>query len=154
MLENEERERKQREALEQLQHEHYKDSKLDEETKSDLSMRITLVMENNEEVYSPNFTVDRLAELAQMKRKQASQVISEVFGCNFNTLLNSYRMKEACKRMNDLEHYGNLTLAAIANSVGIKSSDNFRVIFKKMVGLSPSEYLRIAKAKAKEQTKA
>ena len=44
--------------------------------------------------------------------------------------------------MNDREHYGHLTIEGIAASVGIKSRTNFSNNFKKITGLSPSEYQR------------
>lgn len=73
-------------------------------------------MENNDEIFS-GFNVERLASLVGSRYRYVSQVIHERFGCNFNTFLNEYRIKEACKRMNDTEHYGNLTIEAISSGV-------------------------------------
>lgn len=102
-------------------------------------------MENNEEIFQPGFSIERLASLVSSKYRYVSQVIHERFDCNFNTFLNEYRIKEACKRMNDTEHYGNLTIEAISSGVGFKSRTSFVTSFKRFTGLTPSEYQAQAK---------
>lgn len=120
----------------------YDKNPMDEEQRQDLMYRVYLVMEKSEEVYQEGFTLERLAELVESKSTYVSYVINEKSHCNFNALLNEYRIKEACRRMNDREHYGHLTIEGIAASVGIKSRTNFSNNFKKVTGLSPSEYQR------------
>ena len=79
-------------------------------------------------------------------RKKVSQVINEKAGCNFNNLINEYRIKEACRRMNDTEQYGKYTIEAISTSVGFKSRSTFLLQFKRVTGLTPSEYQRAQKS--------
>ena len=122
----------------------YEKNPMDEEGRQDLMHRVFLIMEKSEEVFRPNFTLDRLAELVDANPTYVSYVINEKRQCNFNVLLNEYRIKEACRRLNDREHYGHLTIEGIAASVGIKSRTNFATNFKKFTGLTPSEYQRIA----------
>jgi AraC-like DNA-binding protein len=55
--------------------------------------------------------------------------------------LGKYRIQEACRRMNDHERYGHLTIEAIGHSVGYKSNSSFIAAFKRYTGLKPSEYL-------------
>lgn len=102
-------------------------------------------METNDEIYQPGFSIERLATIVGSKYKYVSQVIHEHFNCNFNTFLNEYRIKEACKRMNDTEQYGNLTIEAISSGVGFKSRTSFVTSFKRFTGLTPSEYQSQAK---------
>ena len=54
-------------------------------------------------------------------------------------------IKEACKRMGDIEHYGNYTIEAISESVGFKSRSTFVTSFKRITGLTPSQYQRLAR---------
>jgi YesN/AraC family two-component response regulator len=124
--------------------EKYKGSNLDETMKSELLNRIQNVMETDDEIYSVDFSIDRLAALVDSNQKYVSQVINEKYNCNFNNLLNKYRIKEACKRMN--ESGDNLTIEAISYSVGFKSRSTFVISFKRVTGLTPSEYLRLAKS--------
>ena len=122
----------------------YKGSHLSDEDKQQLFTRVQEVMETCEDIYSPDFSLERLAMLSGSKSKYVSQVINEHYGQNFNTFLNSYRIKEACKRMGDLEHYGNYTIEAISESVGFKSRSTFVTSFKRITGLTPSQYQRMA----------
>ena len=122
----------------------YKSSHLSDEDKRQLLERIQEVMESSEEVFMPDFSLERLAMLSGSKYKYVSQVINEYFQQNFNTFLNSYRIKEACKRMGDIEKYGNYTIEAISESVGFKSRSTFVSSFKRMTGLTPSQYQRLA----------
>ena len=122
----------------------YKSSHLSEDDKQQLLSRILEVMDNNDEIYSPDFSLERLAMLSGSKYKYVSQVINEFYQQNFNNFLNSYRIKEACKRMGDMEHYGNYTIEAISESVGFKSRSTFVTSFKRITGLTPSQYQRMA----------
>lgn len=122
----------------------YKNSTLSSDDKQQLVERIADVMDNCAEIFSPEFSVERLAQLADSKYKYVSQVIHEEYDANFNTFLNDYRIKEACKRINDEEHYGRLTMEAISLSVGFKSRSSFATAFKRVTGLTPSQYQKLA----------
>ncbi len=123
----------------------YKSSHLSDADKQQLLARILEVMDNNDEIFSPDFSLERLAMLSGSKYKYVSQVINEHYQQNFNNFLNSYRIKEACKRMGDIEHYGNYTIEAISESVGFKSRSTFVSSFKRITGLTPSQYQRMAR---------
>jgi len=123
----------------------YKSSHLSDEDKEQLLQRIIEVMDTHDEIFSPDFSLERLAMLSGSKYKYVSQVINEYYEQNFNNFLNSYRIKEACKRMNDLENYGNFTIEAISESVGFKSRSTFVASFKRITGLTPSQYQRMAR---------
>lgn len=129
----------------------YKTSPIDDDLKRQLAGKIVAVLENTGEICSLDFSADRMAELTETKYNYVSQVINEQFGCNFTALLNKYRVQEACRRFNDIQ-YQNLTIEAIANSVGFRSSNAFRTSFRKVTGLSPSEYQRIAREKRIEKS--
>lgn len=107
--------------------------------------RVLSIMENNESIFQPDFTAESLASLVGEKQRNVSQVLKKKTGKDFYSLLREYRIKEACKRFHDREHYGNLTIEAVAYSVGFKSRPNFVSAFKAIVGLKPSEYLKMLK---------
>lgn len=124
----------------------YQHTQLDEDTRAELIERINQVLESSSEVFSDMFSLDRLSELVDAKHSNyVSQVINEHFGCNFNAVINDRRIKEACRRMNDVEHYGNQTIKAIAQSVGFNSHSNFVNTFRKFTGLTPSAYLKLTR---------
>jgi AraC-like DNA-binding protein len=145
-------EMQQREDEQRLKYsEKYRGSKLADEDKAQITERIQNVMENTDEICSEDFSLARLTTLADSNYKHVSQVINEVYKKNFNTLLNEYRIKEVCRRLNDFSNYGNLTIEAVGMSVGFRSRSNFESTFKQNIGMSPSEYRKIAKESASEQ---
>ena len=113
-----------------------------DDDKQQLLKRIENVIETSDEIYSPDFSVERLAVLTDSKYKYVSQVINEYYDQNFNNFINQYRIKEACKRIDNHGQYANMTIEAIANSVGFRSRSAFFTSFKRITGLTPSEYLR------------
>jgi len=123
----------------------YQKNNMNEDSKAMLLERIIGVMETSKEIFTDNFSLDRLAEMTGANANLVSRVINELRGCNFNALLSEYRIKEACRRMNDVEHYGNQTVEAIAASVGFRSRSHFSTNFKRQTGLTPSAYQRLAK---------
>lgn len=128
----------------------YKNNNISEEEKKKLLDKILNVMEDVDEICSESFSLSRLAELTGSKNNYVSLVINENYGCNFNNFLNKFRIKEACRRLTDDEHYGNYTIDTISNSLGFKSRTTLATSFKKIVGLTPSQYRAIAKEKEKE----
>lgn len=122
---------------------------MDAEQMTDLKARIDEVLANTSEICSVDFSLNRLAELVGQKYWNMSAIIKMIYSKNFNTLLNEYRFKEACRRMNDVAKYGNYTIEAISASVGFKSRSNFVLTFKNMTGLTPSAYQKLAKQEKK-----
>lgn len=125
--------------------EKYQGSKLESDYINELLDKILSVMEDVEEISSPAFSMKRLVELASSNYTYVSQVINDKCGCNFSQLLNKYRIKEVCRRLSDEDNYGQYTTEAIAESVGFKSRSAFANSFKKVTGLTPSQYKKIVK---------
>lgn len=107
--------------------------------------RILAIMDETDEKFSPDFSLDRLAELVGISPRALSAVLNDSLGKSFRDLLNQYRVREACKRLSDVDHYGGLTIEAISQSVGYRSRTSLVTAFKKETGLTPSDYQRIAK---------
>lgn len=123
----------------------YKSSPMDDPAKGELLQRLYDIMENNTQIYDEGFTLDQLASLVGSNPNYVSQVINEKKCCNFNTFVNEYRIKEACRRLTDTEQYGGLTIEAIGQSLGFKSRTNFTAIFKRFTGMTPTAYQRMAR---------
>lgn len=118
----------------------YERSNLDEDTRNQLMLKIITVMDNSEAIYSNDFSLQQLASLVGSNNKYVSQAINETMHINFSALLSQYRIKEACRRLDDTQTYGNQTIEAIAESVGFKSRSNFVTAFKRLTGITPSEF--------------
>ena len=110
---------------------------------SDLMEKITALMESSQEIFSADFSRQRLADLVGSNSKYVSRAISACKRGNFYVLLNEYRIKEACRRLMDAKGYGSFSIEGIANSVGFKSRSNFNTVFKDIVGLTPSAFQKM-----------
>lgn len=122
----------------------YQTSNLTEPQRQALAEAIQNVMENTLAFCDCDFSLDTLAELVGSNRNYVSQVINDTFGKSFNNYINPYRIHLACARFADTEHYGNLTMKAVAESVGFKSHTSFVNIFRNITGLTPSLYQKMA----------
>lgn len=123
----------------------YQTSKLNDEQKQSLLLSIQEVMEQTLAFCEEDFSLERLAELVHSNYKYVSQVINENCGKNFSDFINEYRIQEARVRLMDAEHYGNYTIQAIAESVGYKSQSTFIRAFRKITGIPPSIYQKMAR---------
>lgn len=121
---------------------------VNEEQRELLLGKIMNVMKDTGVFCDYSFNIDQLAMLTESNSKYVSQVINDVYKKNFRSFLNDYRIKEAIKRLTDEKNYGNLTIKAIAESVGYKSQANFINVFTKATGIKPSLYQKIYKEKA------
>ncbi|MGI6222706.1 MAG: helix-turn-helix domain-containing protein [Prevotella sp.] len=110
-----------------------------------LLAKINDVLNDGTSISDPDFSLQKLADAVGSNTKYVSQVINEYFNMNFKTLLNEYRLREATRRLSDEEHYGNMTIQAIYEDVGYKNAVSFIRAFKRMYGMTPSEYQKKAK---------
>lgn len=117
-----------------------------------IAQHVSDILESTPLIYDPAFNLDRLAFLAETPRPTVSLAINKILGKSFLTLLGELRVQQACARLADNEAGKKLTLEAIASECGFKSRTNFISVFKKHVGLTPSEYRRIALRKAEEMS--
>lgn len=118
---------------------------MDESVRQSLLEKINNVLDDVSEISKNEFSIGRLSKLVSSNSHYVSQVINETYGKNFSTVLGEARVRQACKRLGDIEAYGNLTIEAIAGELGFKSRSNFVTVFKKITGLTPSEYKKISR---------
>ena len=119
---------------------------MDEESTEELWQNIIHVMEFSPEIYDENFSEPRLAELIGAKYNYVSQAINQQKDWTFSSLVTHYRIREACRRMNDTANFGNYTVEGIGQSVGYSSRSHFVKLFKKHTGLTPSDYMKQCRA--------
>ncbi|MDE5876601.1 MAG: AraC family transcriptional regulator [Muribaculaceae bacterium] len=110
-----------------------------------LFCKVDELLRHDEAVFDEDFSAVALAAKLHERQSNVSNAIQLHTGGSFNTLLAEVRVKEACRRILDKENYGNYTVEAIAFSVGYKSRSHFTSVFKKITGMSPSDYMRQAR---------
>jgi len=129
----------------------YSNSNLDIEAKDQLLRRIKEVMNTPSVICEQGFSVSQLAQLVDSNTTYVSQVINQMYGHSFNVLLGNQRIIEACRRIRDEQQHKNLTIEAISQSVGFKSRVTFVNAFKRVVGLTPSDYIKMAQSQEQEK---
>ena len=86
--------------------------------------------------YSYNITVEDIANYVGLSRSHLFRSFEAILGQSPKEFLTEFRMKQACYL---LEH-SDLSITAIANSVGFDNSLYFSKSFHKLKGLSPKEF--------------
>ncbi len=88
------------------------------------------------EHYDENLTAQQVADVAGITAGYLSTLFTQHLGCGFVEYLNEIRIEYACTylQQNFLKNY------EIAYRVGFKDEKYFSRVFKKVKGMSPSEY--------------
>lgn len=118
----------------------YKSSNLSNERKDTIYSQINAVIEDLHQLCDPDFSIEKLAQAIGSNTTYVSQVINELYGMNFVTLVNNRRIREACRRLTQGADANRLTIEAIAESIGYRSRTTFITQFKRVTGLTPSKY--------------
>ena len=116
---------------------------LSEELRNRLLNSITMILDDVSVISNSDFNLSMLAEKVGSNTKYVSWIINDVYGKNFKTVLNEYRIREACRRLTDKDHYGNMTIQAIYEELGYNSAASFIQAFKKVNGMTPSVYQKL-----------
>lgn len=88
--------------------------------------------------YTRQITLEDVAQELGYSKYYISRLISNLFGSNFRTLINSYRISLA----QNLLLTGNQSVGGIAKACGFKSQSAFNRTFIKQTGRTPNEYRR------------
>lgn len=86
-----------------------------------------------------DLTLDSLAKQMDVNRNYLSKAINKSTNKNFNAYINEYRVKEAIKILST-EKADLISIDAIALEVGFNNRTSFYQSFKKITGLSPSDF--------------
>ncbi|KTF08866.1 helix-turn-helix domain-containing protein [Pseudoalteromonas sp. 10-33] len=84
-------------------------------------------------------TLDNLASQLSMGSRNLSSIINRHFGKNFFEFINYYRVEES-KRLLLLEENKTVTMLDIMDKAGFNSKATFNTFFKKLVGITPTQF--------------
>jgi AraC-like DNA-binding protein len=88
-----------------------------------------------------DLTLNKLANAINLSDKKLSAIINQKMETSFYDLINSFRIEEFKKRAIS-EEFDNLTILGIAYDCGFKSKSTFNRLFKSIVRMSPSEFIK------------
>lgn len=124
-----------------IEKEKYLKSGLGEHEKQEIHIMLTNLMKQDKPFTNPELTLGEIAEQLRVHPNKLSQVINSVTQKNFYDYINSWRVDEFIHLVNKPDNM-NYTLLSIAFECGFNSKSSFNRNFRKITGLSPSEYLK------------
>jgi len=117
----------------------YKTSSLSK-SKAEAYKRGFLRLMDKEKLFTDgNITVDQVAQKMGIPRQYLSEVLNVYLKSNFQDYMNKYRAEEFVECLKD-DKFRNYSIMGIANEVGFNSKSSFNTTFKKIYGVTPSEY--------------
>lgn len=117
----------------------YKSSTL---TRADVDSTISALnrlMTEKQLFKNQKLNANEVAAQLGITRQHLSEVLNVHLGMRFQDFLNQYRVEEFIKCLHE-EKYENYTLLGIATEVGFSSKSSFNATFKKIKGVTPSQY--------------
>lgn len=88
-----------------------------------------------------NLNIDRFAARLGLRVRDVSAIIKTHYGTNFFEFINSYRIEEV-KRLLLMEEHKTENILDIIHLAGFNSLSTFHRFFKRLVGVTPTEYRR------------
>ncbi len=111
-----------------------------EEKPSDSAIdRVRKAMEVDKVYLKHNLNIEQFGAHLELPVKDVSSVINKHFGTNFFEFVNSYRVEEAKRLLSD-PGMADKTILDILLDSGFNSKSAFHRFFKRLAGMSPSEY--------------
>lgn len=110
-----------------------------DEEKQKILQKLQQHMQAAKPFLEPELTLDELANQLSVKSKLLSQTINELLQQNFFEFINSYRIEEAKRLLNNPKDK-KITVLEVMYEVGFNSKSSFNTLFKKATGVTPSEF--------------
>ena len=109
-------------------------------SKAELYKREFLRLMDEEKLFTnSDITVNQVAERMGIPRQYLSEVLNVYLKSNFQDYMNKCRAEEFVECLRD-RRFNNYSIMGIANEVGFKSKSSFNTTFKKIYGVTPSEF--------------
>ncbi len=118
--------------------------RLNNEQIEKLSVKLSALMEGEKIFLDNDLGLPTVAEKLGISIHETSFLINEVTKDNFYNYINKYRVDEA-KRLLASTAMEQLNILGIAYASGFNSKTTFNTTFKKIVGISPSQYSKESK---------
>lgn len=115
----------------------YKSSNLSADDKTRIADLLSRIMEERKLFASGDISLAKLAAEIRTTPHIVSQVINEQFGKGFFEWIGEYRIAES-KVL--LKQHPNYKIEEIADRVGYSSKSSFNTAFKKITGMTPSQF--------------
>jgi ligand-binding sensor domain-containing protein/AraC-like DNA-binding protein len=128
----------------QTRPEKYSTSALPDERVEEVLPKLERLMEKDKVFLDAELNLQQLARKVGIHYNYLSRIINEKFGLSYNDYVNGYRIQEARRMLADPEH-AEKTILDIAYDTGFYSKSVFNTAFKKITGMTPSQYRKQCK---------
>ena len=125
------------------------------DTSKQLASEIQKLFEIEKIYRQQGLSVDDVSKRIQTSSRQLSNVISQHYQKNFTEYANTFRVEEAIemlKQQGEGGKYANYTIQAIGETVGFNGRSSFYTAFKRIIGVTPSEYMNVLNATAETKS--
>jgi len=110
---------------------------LEGDTRAAMFDQLTKYIEQECSYRNSELSLTKLADSIGVSPHHLSEVLNQHAGQNFNHFINTYRVKEVCDKLNS---GSSLKVMDIAMEAGFSSKSTFNTIFKKITGMTPTQY--------------
>lgn len=117
----------------------YKNSSLNNSDIESYKKRIIDAMETDKVFTNENLSLQTFSEIVNIPKHNISEILNMHLNTNFQDFVNEYRVEEFIKLYTDPEN-DHFSILGLATSVGFKNKATFNSNFKKIKGVSPTEY--------------
>lgn len=125
----------------------YKNSNLNPKLIEKYKAEIINSMETDKLYLNTKLSIHTVSEKLNIPRQYISEVLNLHMDTSFQDFINKYRVEEFIKRIEN-DQNDHLTLLGIAIDVGFNSKSSFNATFKKIKGLTPTQYKKNQTKKA------
>ena len=123
-----------------IQKEKYAKSSLSKQDIETYGLKIKNYFETKRAFINPEFNLQLLSKDLALEKHKVSQILGDYFNASFYDVLNQYRIEEVCRQLRSSSHK-NYSILGIAYNCGYQSKSSFNTAFKKIKGITPSEFI-------------
>jgi AraC-like DNA-binding protein len=102
-------------------------------------IQVEKYIEEKKPFLEPEYHLTDLASALKLKPYLLSEILNQGVGGSFFDIINRYRIDEAKRRLRD-PAFDHMKILAIAMDCGFNSKSSFNDIFRKMNGITPSQF--------------
>lgn len=124
----------------------YKKSGLTDDDAEVYIDKLISVMEKDKPYLNNKISLSELSAMIDISSHNLSEIINRKLDQNFYDFINSYRIKEVIKMLED-DKYPNYSLLALGYEAGFSSKSAYYSAFKKVTGETPAQYKEKLKKK-------